>query len=160
MFHRGCSEGCSGLSFMTMLVPPGARGGLDLCGFLSDRVGETLAREDCGGMAHCKGLVTSSRPLTFGSEWWHRRLPTKLEKSCHVGKVYHLCRVLWTIRIAVSTVMDMLAKPLQVRFWFWFQKILWNDCGFLIQSGNWAGMPCDRRVSFTTCWWMLSDYKT
>ena len=58
---------------------------------------------------HCKGLVMSSRPLTFGSERWHSRMPNKLEYSCRVGKVHNLCRVK-SIRIAVSAVMDVLAK--------------------------------------------------
>ena len=55
--------------------------------------GETLVRVSCGGMMHCKGLVMNSRPLTFGSERWHRYVPDKLEESCRVGKVYNLCRV-------------------------------------------------------------------
>ena len=74
--------------------------------------GETLARRGCGGTMHFKGFVMNSRPLTFGSERWHRRMPDKLEKSCHVGKVHNLCRVK-SIRIAVSTVMDVLAKATQ-----------------------------------------------
>ena len=124
-----------GVSLMTYfyIFPPGARGEPEPGGFLSNG-GETLARRDYDGTTHCKGLVTCSRPLTFGSEWWHRRLPNKLENSCLVGKVYNLCRVLWTIRIAMSTVKDMLAKPLKVRLWFRFQQTLSNGFGFL---SNW-----------------------
>ena len=72
--------------------PPGSRGGHELCGFLFTG-GESLERVDCGGVMYCKGLITCSRPLTFGSERWQRRLPNKLEMSCRVGKVYNLCRV-------------------------------------------------------------------
>ena len=54
-------------------------------------------------------------------------------------KLYNLCRVLRTIRIAVSTVMDMLAKPLQVRLWFLFLKDFIKWFWISIQSGIWAG---------------------
>ena len=43
-------------------------------------------------------------------------MPDKLEKSCHVGKVVQPLQSVKSIRIAASAVMDMLAKPLQVRF--------------------------------------------
>ena len=77
-------------------------------------------------------------------------MPNKLENSCHVGKVCNLCRVK-TIRIVVSTVMDVLAKDYSKldigfvfkRFWInWF----WDFYPMVL-----GGEPCDRRVSFTLC---------
>ena len=82
-----------GCHVTTMLSHWRKRGPLSPADLWSKGGGETLTRRGCGRTMHCKGLVMSSRPLTFGSERWHRRLPNKLEKSWHVGKVYNLCRV-------------------------------------------------------------------
>ena len=52
-------------------------------------------------------------------------------------KLYNLCRVLRTIQIAMSTIMDMLAKPLQVRFLVLFSKDLIKLFWISIQMGCW-----------------------
>ena len=111
-----------GSHITTFVVPPGARGGPEPADGQS-KGGETLARLDCGGVMHCKSLVMYSRPLTKGSGGDIGQCRTNQRKHVLWVKLYTSAEC-QTIRIAVSTVMDMLAKPLKVSSWFWFSKEL------------------------------------
>ena len=66
-----------------------------------------LSGHEYSKIDHCKGLSTYSRPLTFGSEWWHPGCQINWSSRVVWVKMYQLCRV-ESIRIAASAVMDML----------------------------------------------------